>query len=102
MNPFDHEDDEDEPFSSPAPHSQDDFTARILAHIASLPLHEQADAIHRLVSGAMKEMPSWAINELRSEISSQFPADVPIVESTLELIDGQLALRQIAGNAKWR
>ena len=82
--------------------SQDDIAARILASIAALPLHEQADAIHALIGGALKEMPVTSIWEIRAEITSQFPDDIPIVQSTLDLIDGQLALREIAGKALWR
>jgi hypothetical protein len=82
--------------------SNDDIAARILASIAALPLHEQADAIHALIGGALKEMPTASIWEIRAEIESQFPDDIPIVQSTIDLIDGQLALREIAGRARWR
>jgi hypothetical protein len=82
--------------------SHDDIAARILASIAALPLHEQADAIHALIGGALKEMPLASIWEIRAEIASQFPDDIPIVQSTLDLIDGQLALREIAGRSRWR
>jgi len=80
----------------------DDIPARILASIAGLPLHEQADAIHALIGGALKQMPIETIHEIRAEIEAQFPDEIPIVESTLNLIDGQLALREIAGAAIWR
>jgi hypothetical protein len=80
----------------------DDIASRILASIAALPLHEQADAIHALVGGALKQMPIESIYEVRAEIEAQFPEEIPIVQSTLNLIDGQLALREIAGAAIWR
>ena len=80
----------------------DDIAARILASIAALPLHEQADAIHALIGSALKQMPLEAVYEIRMEILSQFSDDIPIVQSTLDLIDGQLALREIAGAAIWR
>ena len=80
----------------------DDIASRIIASIAALPLHEQADAIHALISGALKQMPLETIYEIRSEIRDQFPDEIPIVRSTLDLIDGQLALREIAGAATWR
>ncbi len=82
--------------------SNDDISSRILASIAALPLHEQADAIHALIGSALKEMPIETICEIRCEIVSQFAEDIPIVRSTLNLIDGQLALREIAGAAIWR
>jgi hypothetical protein len=80
----------------------DDIASRIIATIAALPLREQADAIHALISEALKQMPLEAIYEIRAEIRGQFEDDIPIVRSTLELIDGQLALREIAGAAIWR
>ena len=80
----------------------DDIASRIIASIAALPLHEQTDAIHALISSALKQMPLESIYEKRAEISLQFPEEIPIVRSTLNLIDGQLALREIAGAAIWR
>ena len=80
----------------------DDIASRIIATIAALPLHEQADAIHALISGALKQMPLEAIYQIRAEIIGQFTDEIPIVRSTLELIDGQLALREIAGAQIWR
>ena len=67
--------------------SHDDMTSRILASLAALPLHEQADAISALIGSVIKEMPRERI---------------PVVQATLDLIDGQLALREIAGSATWR
>ena len=80
----------------------DDIAARILASIAALPLHEQADAIHALIGSALKQMPLASILDIREEITSQFPDDIPIVQATIDLIDGQLALREIAGSDAWR
>ena len=82
--------------------SNDDISSRILASIAALPLHEQADAIHALIGSALKQLPIETIYEIRTEIVDQFPEEIPIVLSTLNLIDGQLALREIAGAAIWR
>ena len=82
--------------------SNDDIASRIIASIAALPLHEQTDAIHALISGALKQMPLETIYEIRAEISDQFRNEIPIVRSTLNLIDGQLALREIAGSSIWR
>src|ERR1041385_3602620 len=76
--------------------SPNDIASRIMAAIAALPPPEQADAIHSLIGGLLKQMPVEGILQMREEISSQFEEDVPIVNSTLDLIDGQLALREIA------
>lgn len=80
----------------------DDIASRILSTIAALPLEQQAEAIHALIGSALKQMPLETIFELRAEISSQFDAGIGIVRSTLDLIDGQLALREIAGALLWR
>ena len=80
----------------------DDIASRIIASIAALPLREQADAIHALISEALKQMPLETIYEIRAEIREQIEEGIPIVRSTLDLIDGQLALREIAGAAIWR
>lgn len=82
--------------------SPEDLAARLMAAIGALPQNEQADAIHGLVGSMIKQMPRETILEMREDISSQFADEVPIVRSTLDLIDGQLALREIAGGAHWR
>lgn len=75
--------------------NNDDIANRILASIAALPLHEQVDAIHALIGSALKEMPTAVVLEIRKEITDQFDPSIPLVESTLNLIDGQLALREM-------
>lgn len=80
----------------------DDISARIWATIATLPLHEQAAAIHALVGSVLKQLPIEGVLEMREEITSQFEPDIPIVRTTLDLIDGQLALREIGGAEVWR
>lgn len=82
--------------------TNDDMTSRILASLAALPLHEQADAISALIGSVIKEMPRDRIFEIRDEISSELDVRIPVVQATLDLIDGQLALREIAGNEIWR
>ena len=82
--------------------TNDDMTARILASLAALPLHEQADAISALIGSVIKEMPRDRVLEIRDEISSELDARIPVVQATLDLIDGQLALREIAGSEIWR
>lgn len=82
--------------------SYDDMTSRILASLAALPLHEQADAISALIGSVIKEMPRDRILEIRDEISTELDERIPVVQATLDLIDGQLALREIAGNTLWR
>jgi hypothetical protein len=82
--------------------SQDDMTSRILASLAALPPHEQADAITALIGSVIKEMPRDRILEIRHEIACELDEAIPVVRATLDLIDGQLALRDISGAADWR
>lgn len=79
----------------------EEIASRILASIAALPAEEQAAAIHSLIGSALKQMQPETILEMREEITSQFDEGLAIVRSTLDLIDGQLALREIAGG-EWR
>jgi hypothetical protein len=79
-----------------------DVAAQILSSIAALPLAEQADAIHALIGSALKQMELPVILKIREEIVERFSDEIPIVRSTLDLIDGQLALREIAAAALWR
>ncbi len=78
------------------------MAARILAALAALPLHEQADAIGALIGSVIKELPNERILEIRGEIAAELDAQNPVVQATLDLIDGQLALREIAGDRGWQ
>lgn len=79
-----------------------DMTARILASLAALPMNQQADAIGALIGSVIKEMPRDRILEIRAEIADELDERIPVVGATLDLIDGQLALRDIAGDENWR
>lgn len=79
-----------------------DMTARILASLAALPMNQQADAIGALIGSVIKEMPRDRILEIRAEIADELDERIPVVGATLDLIDGQLALRDIAGDDNWR
>lgn len=80
----------------------EDMTSRILASLAALPLHEQADAITALIGSVIKEMSRDRILEIRFEITCELDERIPVVQATLDLIDGQLALRDISGQEDWR
>lgn len=74
-----------------------------MAAIAALPPEEQTDALHAVLSGLIKQMPMDSLLEMREEIAQRFAdEDLDIVRSTLDMIDGQIALRQIGGTAGWR
>ena len=80
----------------------EDMTSRILASLAALPAHEQADAITALIGSVIKEMSRNRILEIRFEITCELDERILVVQATLDLIDGQLALRDISGDAEWR
>ena len=81
----------------------DQIASRLMAAIAALPPEEQTDALHAVLSGLIKQMPLESLLEMRAEIASRFEDDdIEIVHSTLDMIDGQVALREIAGRANWR
>lgn len=80
----------------------DDVPRRILASLAALPECEQAEVMRAAIGGAIKGMSIYRILELRQRIQADFDCDNPTVCSTLEMIDGQVALREIAAGAGWR
>jgi hypothetical protein len=81
----------------------DDIASRLMAAIAALPPEEQTDAVHAVLSGVIKQMPLESLVEVRAEIAQMFEDEpLDIVETTLDMIDGQLALREISGREDWR
>lgn len=82
--------------------SGDDMTTRILASLNALPAQDQADVILMLMSAAMKTMTVYRILQIRGEIEAELSPTVPLVVAALDLIDGQIALREIAGDETWR
>jgi len=88
--------------TSPGMSLPDNFAARIMAAISALPMEARAEAIHTILSEMLKDRSVESILEIRKEVTQRFDADIPIIRSALDLIDGQLALREIAGAACWR
>jgi hypothetical protein len=83
--------------------SDEDIASRLMAAIAALPPDEQSEAVHAVLSGVIKPMPLEALLEVRAEIAGMFEEEqLEIVRTTLDMIDGQIALREIAGDADWR
>lgn len=74
-----------------------------MAAIAALPPNEQTEAVHAVLSGVLKEMPAESLLAVREEIAGMFEdEDLEIVRTTLDMIDGQIALREISGDDDWR
>jgi hypothetical protein len=82
--------------------SPGDFASRIKAAISALPREQRAEAVHAILSDMLKDLSVASILQMREEVRQQFDEDIPIIRSALDLIDGQLALREIAGAAHWR
>lgn len=81
----------------------DQIASRLMAAIAALPPEEQSDALQAVLSGLIKQMPILALLEMRSEIETRFADDdLDIVHATIDMIDGQMALREISGDEGWR
>ena len=70
--------------------------------ISALPKEERANAIQTILSERLEDRSVESILEMRDEVAQQFDAGIPIIPSALDLIDGQLAWREIAGAACWR
>lgn len=70
--------------------------------VNSLP-PEQAHAFTLEVCGAaMKELPVETLRQIRTDILAQLDPNLDIVKDTLDMIDGQIALREIGGEEQWR
>ncbi|HUR57773.1 MAG TPA: hypothetical protein VM029_08685 [Opitutaceae bacterium] len=82
--------------------SSDDITSRILESLGALSAEEQAEAIIAVISSAIKGMSVYRILEIRSEIVAELDPSLAVVDAALNLIDGQLAVREIGGDDVWR
>jgi hypothetical protein len=68
----------------------------MLARLLSMSREQCETEVQRLVSLALGKMSVAEIQSLRAEILSGFAdSDEPLVEATLNLIEGHLALREI-------
>lgn len=81
---------------------EDDLTSRILSALNDLPAEDQTEVILAVISAALKNMSLYRILEIRAEITCELTPTVPLVAAALDLIDGQIALREIAGEEAWR
>ncbi len=82
--------------------SDHDLTSQILNSLSALSAADQAEVILAIISAALKTMSIYRILEIRAEIAVELNPTLPLVSGALELIDGQIALREIAGDDGWR
>lgn len=80
----------------------ENLTTRMIASLATLPECAQAEAMRAAIGAAIKEMSIYRVLELRRQVYLDFDCTNPTIRATLEMIDGQVALREIAGGAGWR
>jgi len=82
--------------------SNDDLTTQILNSLSALPADDQVEVILAVIGAALKQMSVFRILEIRAEIAQELSSEVPLVQAALNVIDGQIALREIAGDDVWR
>lgn len=80
----------------------DEVPRHMLVSLAAMPECEQANALKAAIGAAVKQMTIYRVLELRHRVVTEFDCENPTVRSTLEMIDGQIALREIGGGAGWR
>ena len=82
--------------------ADDQLTSDILAALACLPYEKQAEAMRVAVSKSLKHMSTYRLNEIHRRILTELDENVPAVRMTLEVVEGQMALRDIAAGSFWR
>lgn len=80
----------------------ENLAARILSSLARLSTEEQTEAVLALIGATVKTMSVYRLLEIRQEIRRELDPELPIVQSALTVIEGQIALREIAGEDNWR
>ncbi len=78
------------------------FTSHLLESLAGLAPEDQMRSLNELIAQPIKMLSIYRVLELRAAISTRFDARQQPVAAALNLIDGQIALREIAGDDYWR
>ena len=82
--------------------ADDRLTLDILAALASLPYDKQAEGMRTAISRSLKHMSCARLTAAHLRIENELDTSLPAVRATLQIIEGQLALREIADGAFWR
>ncbi len=82
--------------------ADDQLTSDLLAALACLPFENQAEGMRQAIGCALKHMSTTRLMLTRQRIALELDENIPAVRMTLEIIDGQIALREIAAGAYWR
>lgn len=74
----------------------------IISALATLPLRQPDDPVCGSIARALKHLSVYRLLEVRQRLLGEFDLNVSSVEMMLNIIDGQLILREIAGEEHWR
>lgn len=80
----------------------DELTSLVLASLPALPLHKHAYHVRAFINAAIKQLSVYRILEIRQRILADLNDRLPDVRATIEMLEGQLILREIAGDDRWR
>lgn len=83
-----------------SPQSSKKLARQILRSIASVPEGQKAEKVLEAVSDLIKNMPLSRLKRMSRDVSVL--GDHELFTPVANLIDGQLALREISGTRRWR
>ncbi len=78
------------------------FTSHVVESLSTFAPDYQPQALYELLGSPLKTLSVYRLLELRWAITVGLETDQPAVQAALTMIDGQIALREIAGNDGWR
>jgi hypothetical protein len=78
------------------------FTSHVVESLSAFAPDYQPQALYELLASPLKTLSVYRLLELRWAITVGLDTTQPAVEAALMLIDGQIALREIAGDDGWR
>jgi hypothetical protein len=64
-------------------------------HIGKLPVEQQIEEIQRLIGIAVSHMPDHELFDSKTILQAGFPADIPYVMEIINIVEGQIALRDM-------
>lgn len=82
--------------------NEEELISKLRDFIANLPPDEQSEALENIIGGVIKLIPNERLVELSAELNEHFSDELPIARATQLMIEGQLALREIGGDMRWR
>jgi len=82
--------------------TEDRLTSDILAALACLPFEQQAEGMRLAISQSLKYMSTSRLQGVKRRIEAELDLQLPCVAATQQVIEGQIALREIAEGAYWR